>query len=235
MAAAIGSVSAMAVGSRANTTFTAPTGITDGDVLLIIMDTGNDPAVTPTAPSGFSAVTGFPHTMGSLNPDPFVVTIFAWTKVAASESGNYATTHGTCISEGIIYRITGCANPAITVTPTVTLHAEGASGGTNVIAPTITPTVNDSAVVWWGTCWDGFGSATAPTGTTPTYTEYANDTAGVFYSAAGILGTAGATGAKTVVSAQSDDRPWAAGHIVLNASGAAATLVKRLMMLGVGA
>lgn len=89
------SSSALGPASRTNTTFSAPSGIVDGDLLLILMTTGRNPAITPTPPSGFVAPTGFSATMDSFAGDPYVVRLHCWWKIAASESGSYATTHAT--------------------------------------------------------------------------------------------------------------------------------------------
>lgn len=234
MAAAVGSTNTLSLANRSNSTFTAPSGIADGDILVILMHTGRNPALTATAPSGFTAFTGFPTNMTSVSGDPYVVTLHAWYKVASSESGNYATSHAAADTEGIIYRITGgdTTTPQ-DVSPAFTDHAPSSGGGT-VTAPTITPTVDGSLVIWFGAAWDGFGATSPPTGTTPTFTEYLNATSGVLYSAAGPLTTAGATGAKSVSASQGDGRPWWAGHFVIRAAVGGGGAVPMLTLLGVG-
>jgi hypothetical protein len=237
MAAAVaGTPVLLAPGSRTNSTITAPSGITNGELLVYVLLTGRNPPVTPTPPSGFAHVTGSPWTMTSHGGDPYVVRVSVMTKVASGESGNYTATHAAADSEGIIFRASGVANPAITVTPVVTDHPSGSGGGT-VTAPTVTTTVNDSLIVWWGSCWDGFGATSPSAGTTPTFTERANNTSGVFYCQTGVLATAGATGAKSVTASQPDGRPWMAGMVVFDADvGGGGTPLRRysLTTLGVG-
>jgi hypothetical protein len=219
VAVAVKSSSTLNLGNRTNTTFTAPSGIVDGDLLLMIVDSGRDPVLSITAPSGFSTVSGFPVTQTAYS-GTYQVRTNAFYKIASGESGNYATTHTAADTEGIIFRIDGGAaspfNPAMQYTD----HPSGSNGGVNT-APTITPAVDNSLVIWFGSCWDGFGATSPPTGTTPTFTEYANDTAGVFYCAAGVLSPQGATGTKDVNNTQVADRTWLAGQLVVEAGGVA--------------
>lgn len=234
MAAAVGSTNTLSLSNRSNSTFTAPSGISDGDVLVILMHTGRNPALTATAPTGFTAFTGFPTNMSTYS-DSYVVRLHAWYKVASGESGNYATSHTAADTEGIIYRVTGAdTTTPQDVSPAFTDHPSGTGGGT-VTAPTITPTVDGSLVIWFGSTWDGFGLTSPPSGTTPTFTEYLNAASGVLYSAAGSLTTAGATGAKSVTASQANDRTWWAGHFVIRAStGGGGGAVPMLTLLGVG-
>lgn len=211
--------------ARTNTVFSAPSGITDGDVLVCIMHTGSNPVRTVTAPAGWNPVTNFPHSMTSFGGDPYIVRAHAFIKVASGESGSYTFSHSSANSEGIMYRCTGIdTTTPVSPTPTVDNHTSS-TGGNSVTAPTITTPVNDSVLLWWGAVWDGFGNASPPSGTTPTFTERANDTTGVFYSASGVLATAGATGAKVVTVSQGDNRPYLGGMICLQAaSGSSVTL-----------
>lgn len=217
MAITVQSFSTVNNGNRSNTSITAPTGITNGDLLVICMITGQNPAVTPTPPSGFTAITGSPFNMTSAGADPYKVLLHCWIKTASGESGSYGTTHGTADTSVVMFRLSGQAGTPVSITPVFEDHS-GAVGGSAVIAPTITTTVDGSLVIWMGGCWDGFGATSPPTGTTPTYTEYINESGGVFYVAAGVLNTAGATGAKTVNAAQAANKPWLAVHIVIDAS-----------------
>jgi hypothetical protein len=218
MAAAVQSASTVNLGTRTNTTFTAPTGITNGDLLLIVMITGLNGGVTPTPPSGFSAITTFPKAMNPLGADPYVVRHHAWIKVASGESGNYTATHASADTEGCMLRIDGQAATAVSVTPVHTDQDEGANVGNVVTAPTITTTIDGSLIVWHGSVWDGFGAQSPTGGTTPTFTERANHTAGIFYCQTGPLTTAGATGTKAVSASQATNRPWLAGMFVIDAA-----------------
>jgi hypothetical protein len=218
MAADVQTASTVNLGTRTNTTFTAPTGITNGDLLLIVMITGINGGVTPTPPTGFSAVSTFPKSMNPYITDPYVVRHHAWWKVASGESGNYTASHASADSEGCILRISGQAGTPFSVTPVSTDQDEEVGVGNVVTAPTITTAINGSLVVWHGSTWDGFGATSPTAGTTPTFTERANHTAGIFYCQTGPLTTAGATGTKAVSASQPSNRPWLAGMFVVDAA-----------------
>lgn len=180
---------------RSNSTLTAPTGIANNDILVACLIVGNTSAPTVTPPSGFSEVTGYPI-IYSKPTDPWYVNIHVYTKVASSESGNYTFTHGSAYTEGIIYAVEG-ADTSTPVSPTPTQVTY--SNADTVVAPSITPARNSSAIFWVGGAWDASGPATPPAGTTPTFTEdYDPGTGGVFYAASGVLAIAAATGTKSV-------------------------------------
>jgi hypothetical protein len=163
--------------------------------------------------------------------DPWQVRVRLYTKVASGESGNYTWSHSAAYTEAIIYAISG----ADTATPVSPNPSSGSGTGTTSTAPSVTTERDSSVVIWAGSAWDKAGPASPPTGTTPTFTEYydgGND--GVFYSAAGVLATAGATGTKSVTTGNNSDNPWVAGLIAINASsgGAAATGLPRRALDG---
>jgi hypothetical protein len=221
MAAAVRAVNTVALSSTSNTSFTKPTGTTSGDIILIIISAGNNPAVTVTAPSGFSSVTGFPVAYsGSGIGDSWTVRFYAFYKVAGgSEGASYATSHSTASTEGIIYAISGAnTTTPINPSPTSASHNGGGSGHATLTAPGITPAVDGSLVIWYGGTWDAVGLiSTQPTGTTPTFTERLNTSGGVVYISDGVMTPAGATGDKSVVTTQGGDRPHAQGMIVVEA------------------
>lgn len=209
--------------TQTNTTITAPAGIVDGNVLIALIHTGSDPVRAITPPAGWTAITNFPLNMISHSGDPYIVRQHAYYKVASGESGNYTFNHSSAHVEAYLSRWSGVDTADIfNVLNVYTSTDPSANIGGTATAPTITPTVDGSGIIWWGNCWDGFGNTSPPTGTTPTFTERANDTSGVFYVADGVLTTAGATGAKSVTTAQPSNRPWLAGMICLKAAAAAA-------------
>lgn len=184
------SVSATTYASRTNTTITAPSGIVNGDILLLLILTGGASPATATLPAGFTALV-----TDSVSDGSFTVNrILAW-KVASSESGDYTCTHAAGSSQGAIV----CVSDGNTgVTPTFS-NNEG-SGGTTTALGITTP--SDAALVVffvhnWGDAASGFASP--PAGTTPTFTQRFDYTAGtgLIYVATGVLATAGATGDKT--------------------------------------
>lgn len=216
MAVAYRSSSSLSLGTRTDSTLTAPSGITNGDVLLLILAAGAAAGVTVTPPTGFTVLTGFPSAMDK-PADPWTTRLYVWYKVASSESGNYTATHSSASSQAYISAISGAAGTPINPNPTITNHPFS-TGGATLIAPSITPVVNDSMVVWVGVVWDTVGATTPPTGTTPTFTERLNASSEGIYVADGILATAAATGDKSVSTANGNGQAWIAALICVEAS-----------------
>lgn len=75
---------------------TPPAGIQDGDI-LVAFSVSDNAANTTTFPAGFTAVTGSPITLSSLDACRIACAI----KIASSESGNYSLTSGTTILGGV--------------------------------------------------------------------------------------------------------------------------------------
>jgi hypothetical protein len=222
MAAAYRSHTTLALASRTNSTLTAPAGLANNDILLCFLaagDSNDQTAPTVTPPTGFAELTGFPATISQA--DPFAIALHVYWKLAASESGNYTFTHGAASSEGVLYAISGA--DATPINPAATVVNSSPLGATNTATGLTTP--NDGAlVVFADMVWDSMGSsATAPSGTTPTFTErYDPGTGGVLYCADGVLATAGATGNKAVTSGNGSNSKWVATLVCIEADTAVA-------------
>ena len=229
MAAAVRAVTSIALGSRTNTTLTAPAGLANDDILLAVMcvGDGNDqtvPAVTP--PAGFTQLTGFPITISQT--DPYATGLRAFWKLAASESGSYTFTHGAADSEGMMYAISGADSTPIN--PNASTNSENVAADTNNPTGLSVTTPSDGCLIVYAFhCWNVAGPSTPPTGTTPTFTErYDPGSGGILYVADGVLATAGATGNKSLTSPQ--NQRWGCTLICIEAGGAAAghPAVKRM-------
>lgn len=227
-AAAFRSSSVTAYASRTNITVTAPTGIADGDVLLLACAIGAaTSAPTMTPPAGFSAVSGtWPI---DLNDGLFNVDVYVWYKIAASESGNYTATHTSASSQCYMEAVSGgsAAQPAAT-------QNNGTSTPTTALS--ITPAANDALVVFISSDWADFANnLTAPTGTTPTFTERLDPsvTAALLYAADGVLATAGATGNKSITNNNGAAGRWAGVLVAIEAAGAATTTPNLIRGFGV--
>jgi hypothetical protein len=227
MAAAYRSSTTNALGNRTNTTFNAPAGLANNDILLCVMscgDGGDQTAPTVTPPTGFAAVTGGSQTISKA--DPYATKIQAFWKLAASESGSYTFSHGAADSEGILYAISGA--DATPINP----NATAATGTSDTPTATGLTTPNDGSLVVWGAVhWDSAATSVAPpTGTTPTFTgRYAPGSGGIVYVADGVMTTAGATGNKSILT--TNNQLWGAILICIEAdTGAAAgqPAVKRM-------
>lgn len=216
--AAFRSSNASTYASRTNNTVTAPTGIQNGDVLLLACLMGNagvPPTMTP--PAGFNAVTGtWPQnqTVGG-----FQVNRYTWYKVASGESGNYTVTHNSGFSQCYIAAVSGGASsqPAAT---------QNSGTGTTTTATGITPSANGSLVVFIGSDWGNNTNALSPpTGTTPTFTERLDPgtTSGLMYVADGVLATAGATGDKSHTNNNVGATAWLASLVVIESAGGGPT------------
>jgi hypothetical protein len=179
MAADFRSSNSTTYASRTNTTITAPSGIVNGDVLLLYWLVGVAGArPSPTPPSGFAAVTGsYPFT---INDGSFFVDCFIWYKIAASEAGDYTVTHGTGTSQGFCSANSGGLNAQ----PVATTNS---GTGTTSTALSVTPVADQSLVTFIQTDWGSTANnLTAPTGSTPTFTERM-DTAPLSFVATGVL------------------------------------------------
>ena len=160
-AAALRSISSTTYTSRTNTTITAPSGIQNGDILILAFIVGDPTSpATPTLPAGFSVIQG-----PSLVTDGgFTVTRrLAW-KVASGESGDYTVTHTADSSQGIMLCVSGASGS----TP-VSSNNNG-TGATTTATGVTTPS-NNSLVMFIAQNWNLYGTASVPAGSTPTFTE----------------------------------------------------------------
>lgn len=214
----LGSTS-LAYASRTNSTLTAPASIANGDVLFAVIGLGAASPPTPTAPTGWTLLTGFPTTRTQLS---FSVTDRMYWKLAASESGNYTWTHASCNSWGFICRFTG-AHATAPFTPNITTN-NGVDTVTTALS--ITTAADSSCVLFVDCNWgDTANNLSVPTGSTPTFTEFYD--AGIGYVAAGVLTTAGATGNKTHTNnnTASSASPWYGYLVALQPPAAGAAFI----------
>jgi hypothetical protein len=220
MAAEFRSGSILSRTTRTNSTITAPAGIQDGDVLLIIFEiaaaTPPGPP-TPTAPAGFALSDGgFPAT----NTDgAFISNVYVWSKVASSEAGNYTVTHSSSISSAYMLAASGAAAVS-PLDPTATI-GEGGDTGTTATAPGLTTIVTGSLIVWWLNSWD-LGLVAPPGGATPTFTTRYDPEDAVLHVGTGVLTPAGATGNK-VATIPVSGSPWSTGLVAIKAAAAPAS------------
>jgi hypothetical protein len=213
---AVRSTTTVSPGTRSNTPFTAPTGLSDNDYLLLIMASGAAIGITVTPPSGFSALAGWPLQM--TKADPWTTNCYAWGKLANGESGgSYTTSHGSAGTDGILYCISG-GDVTSPLSPTPTTNSGNPAGvDANIICTGLTTLVDGCLIIAVGYGWDGQAS-TPPTGTTPTFTErFDPGSTGTCYAADGIMTTAGSTGNKTIV-AGSNQYKWTSGLISIQPS-----------------
>lgn len=192
--------------TRTNTTLTAPAGIQNGDLLVIIFDIGGASPPTPTPPSGFSTLPSFSSPL-SMTVGGFNVKMYAWYKFASSESGNYTVTHSSASSQGYIVALSG-ANSTTPFSPNPTTNT---GTGSTTTATGLTTPYDNSLVMFVSSDWgDNANNLTGPSGSTPTFTKRMGATtqSGILYVADGVLGTAGATGDKTITNNSNGSGAW---------------------------
>jgi hypothetical protein len=213
--------------SRTNTTVTAPTGITDGDLLLYSLFLGASSPVTATAPSGFALPSGGTWPIQVTDGGGFDGVRYVWYKIASGESGNYTATHATASTQGVMVRVSS-GNGAQPVATT-----NGGSGVTTTFTG-LTPAANGALIIVMGTDWaDTANNLTAPGGTTPTFTERL-DVAPLSYVASGNLATAGATGNKTMTNNSSVNGMWTGVMLCVEPSAGGSASRQSLLLTGMG-
>ena len=198
--AAYRSVANTTYASRTNTTITKPTGVADGDVMImmfIIGAAGTPP--TPTLPAGWTVIQG-PTTQSA---GGFQVTRrLAW-KVASSEGADYTVTHSAGSSQGAIVAVQNASSASI-------VSSNNGGTGSTTTATGITPSVDQSLIIFMAHNWVLYGTGLVPTGDTPVFTERLDSATSIIYVATGVLGTAAATGNKTHANLNTASDGWGA-------------------------
>jgi hypothetical protein len=169
----------------------------------------------PTFPAGWTQIasSGYPLYLfdGGFAADFRVAYKFADSSdVAAS---NFTATHATASSQGAIACWTGVSTSTpLDVTPTQNSANTGVEDSTALGLTTVT---NGACIVIWGADWgDSTTNLSAPSGTTPTFTERL-DVAPLLHMFDGTLATAGATGNKTFANNSSSVQPWGTYMVAL--------------------
>ena len=207
MAIAVGSVSNTPLwGTRTSAVITAPSGITNGDLLVACLDIGSSAGlVSCTPPAGWTQVTNSPSSQAD-SGGSYTLSCRVFWKVASGEAGNYTFAHGLGDSQGFMYRLTG----ANTTTPIdanpVTATANLTSNGQTDTFASVTTITNGCFVICFSTTWDGTGAGTV-SGTSPTISlRRAGDFS---FIGDGTQTTAGATGSRTRTNGNAaGTTPW---------------------------
>ena len=204
-AAAFGSISsAGAADPSASVTVTAPSGITDGDLLIAIGATTSGDATGLNLPAGFTEVLETEPAVGS----PRIV--WGW-KVAASEAGDYQITKSAGASAawaGVVGRFTGVSASPINASD-FTIYEQDNANPADITCPTVTTTVDLAlilrvVVLQWGS-ENGAGLAIQTAGYTERVDEgqpdSPNTAVGIALYTIDTKPAAGATGTAVVRSA----------------------------------
>ena len=148
--AAFRSMSSIGYGSRTNTVVTAPSGIVNGDILILaVLIAGPSPETrpTPTMPSGFTVIQGPAEVTDA--SDFGVKRVLAW-KLASSESGSYTVTHAAASSQAVMVCISGASSS----TP---VSSDNSGTGTTTTALGVTTPSNNSLVLFFAQAWENYG------------------------------------------------------------------------------
>jgi hypothetical protein len=150
------SASAAAAASSNSSTFTAPTGIQDGDILVIALHYDNAPG-TITWPSGFTQFVSYIYNGSTKNVRA------AW-KVASSESGSYVvSTTNTIYRSGVMGAWSGrSAAQSMSAQTSGTGNANAISTPVTISLTGITAAANDDVIYFpvWSPQSSGFGTWT---------------------------------------------------------------------------
>lgn len=203
---------------RTNTTVAKPSGLADGEWLLFWHVLGGTPPPTPTAPAGFTLLSGFPvaSTVGG-----FTINGRVWAKYIASAAAEVATdytvTHSADSSQGVMVRVSG-RDPSSPFSPSPTINS-----GTGLTTTwTGLTTVDDGTdiILFEFDFGDTTADTVVPTGSTPTFTEFFDSL--LSFGGAGQLATAGATGDKTHANNNNiGGNGWGSAMIAMAPAGAA--------------
>lgn len=191
--------------SRDTLTITAPSGITNGDVMVAhVLWSGN--AVTVTAPSGWAQLGS---TLTASDGGGFYLNSGIFTKTAASESGSYVWTSSwnAGVMQGMIDVYSGANGTVNAYSSNWAIN----TGNTNADATGITTTVNGCMLIYTNFDWgDTFNNLTPPTG----FTER-DEVNPLVYGADMLQSTAGATGTVTHATNSNSSNPRGAWLIAL--------------------
>lgn len=229
MGSAYRSSSFVAYGSHTDTVIAAPAGVADGDIVLIFFLLGAASPPTPTPPSGFAALSGFPVTVTSSGG--FSVANYCWYKVASGEPASYTITHASASSAAYAVAVSG-GNTASA--PAATTNS---GTGTLTTALSVATAADNSFVMLVSQDWgDATNVLSPPSGSTPAFTARLNQPAtAVLFAADGVLATAGATGNKSMTNNSGASDPWSGYLIAVEAAGAGPATPHLLGLLGCGA
>lgn len=204
-------ISATTYASRTNTVVPVPSGIQDGDFMILMLVVAGFEPVTPTEPAGWTLFSGFPQRVeqagGAFKADSRVY----WRR-AANEPASYTFTHASGSTDAVIVAASGVVADAV---PTITLAygtaTEGTAGGTATIdGPSV------AANTWVGYLmhnWSLHGSTPVPSG----FVERLDSAANLIYVADTIVATASPIGRVAHDNSNPTAEPWLA--VLVTADG----------------
>jgi hypothetical protein len=204
--------------SRTNTTVTAPSGITDGDVMLALMLTGAAPEAPDfTEPAGWTLI----GSRSDVTAGGFNVEMGVYIKVASGESGDYTWTHSSASSQGAIAVFRGVD----TTTPQDATSTLNSASGATQSTTTFTGLTTATDGAWIVGLAHDFADATADR-TPPTGMTERVEVNPLIYICTEEITTAGATGNRSYTNNNTSgggDDAWAARLVALRPAAAGTT------------
>jgi hypothetical protein len=174
---------------RTNTALTLGSAPAEGSLIIVTIGHENKAGITPTVPTGFTALTGSPisHSVADFKCS------VAYKVAGASEGATHTWTHGNAFTQGAIYNITGNDTTSpIDGTPT----SGQATNGTSFAFSSVTTTADNSALVAIG--FSTVESTSNTASWSAPLTERVDST--LIDIASGVQASAGASGAKSATT-----------------------------------
>lgn len=209
MAITIVSISEASAASGASTTVTTPSGAANGDLLLFFPRAysarGTDGTTLTSIPSGASLVTSTKYNETSGGGWTYI-----WCyalQLTTTPAGSYSFTSSPAGSFGGMPLSCVCIRGADATTPVAASSAGNGSpsGGSSVTAPSVTTTVANSELIFFG-YGDDTALSSAPSGFTAKTAWTTDPITGGFYGIyVNSQATAGASGSVTLTTAGVDD------------------------------
>lgn len=209
--------------SRTNTTVNKPTGTVDGDEMRMyfLIAAGSVAALpTPTFPSGWTTIGGPTTVSENNNASAFSVRSWTLRKRASSEGTTYTVTHSTASSDCVIVSAQGALDSAGSVS------TNDGDGNGNITFNAVTTAAADALLIAFCHNWELWGAGTAPSGTTPTFTERQDSATSLIHVSTGTWTGSGSTGSPTKDSDNtgSGGAQWAAMLVAVENAPAGTTV-----------
>lgn len=193
-------VASITGGTRTNTSLTIPASSAEGAIAIVSLYLESD--VPPTPPEGFSEILAINHASNTNMQRIY------WSRLIASKGGDTATWQHASTWSAAVMIVWDDASE--TVNPWTGTGNQGTDSTAEALG--VTPGGNDAGINYLVGAFDGW-QATAPSGSTPTFTERYDANTNV-YAATGVLATAAATGDKASTDAGGAD-DWTAALAVV--------------------
>ena len=198
-------------GRTGSVSVSAPAGVEDGDLLLMMVVIGYAGAVAhyPVTPTGWTPFAGSPSVVS--DSTPFIVTSSLYWRSASSEPAGYTVDYEDDLSlpsEAVVLAYRGAASgaPAITI-------ATGTGSTTTIDG--MTAAADGARFVMLSHNWNAAGGYSPPGGTDPVWEERLDASGSLIYVADGALDAGQASGDDSHSNGNGAAEPWTAALVAL--------------------